>query len=77
MGEIIYEISQIPSLDKVGYLLIQLEIIFSIVPMVSMKLVILIFVPLEGFDLDFPRPLHKHFVFDLHKHLSYRSIERR
>ena len=61
----------------VGYLLLQLEAIISIVPMVSVKFAILIFVPLEGLGLDFLRPLHKLFIFDLHEHLSYRSIERR
>ena len=45
-------------------------------PMISVKLAILIFVTLEVVSLDFPWSFHKHFIFDLHKHLSYRGIER-
>ena len=50
-----YKLSEISSLDKVGYLLLQLETISSIVSMFFMKLAILVFVPLEGFGLDFPK----------------------
>ena len=72
-----YKLSQIPSFDKVDYLFLQLEIIFSIVPLVFVKLAILVFVPLEEVGLDFARSLHKLFIFDLHELLSYGSIERR
>ena len=44
---------QIPPLDEVSYLFLQLEAIFSIVSMISMKLVVLILVPLARVGLEF------------------------
>ena len=46
-------------------------------PMVLVKLAILVLISLVRVGLDFPRPFHKLFIFYLHEHLSYRSIERR
>ena len=45
-------LSQISSFDLIGYLIFKLEIIFSIVPMVPVKLAILVHVPLVGIGLD-------------------------
>ena len=41
------------------------------------KLIILVLVFTEGIGLDFPKPFHKFFVFDLHKYLGDGGIERR
>ena len=49
-----------------------MEVIFSIV-----ELTILVLIPLEGIGLDFPRPLYKVFILDLHEYLGYRGDERR
>ena len=64
------------SLDQIGYLLLKLKTILSVVPIVSIKLAILIFISLIGAGLDFFRALHKLLIFYFHEHLGYGSIER-
>ena len=46
-------------------------------PMVLMKLIIFVLIPLEEIDLNLPRLLHKFFIFDLHEYLGYGDVERR
>ena len=68
--------SSIP-LDKINYLLLQLEAVLSVMSMILVELTILILIPLEGVGLDLFWPLHKVFILDLHEHLSYRGIEKK
>ena len=68
-------LSQISILNKIGYLLLKLKAVLHVVPMVSVKLAVFVFVSLLGFSLDFPRPIYKFFVFDLHEYLEYWSFE--
>ena len=45
--------------------------------MILVELIILVLIPLEGFGLDLPKPLHKVFILDLYEHLGYMGIEKR
>ena len=47
-------LSQIPSLDQLGYLLFQLEGVLGVMSMIPMKLTKFILIPPEGVSLDFP-----------------------
>ena len=66
---------QISSLNEVGYLLFQLKTVFTVVPVFSVKLTILIIVSLVGVSFDFTRPLDKLFMFHLREHLGDGGIE--
>ncbi|GFS33587.1 hypothetical protein Acr_00g0029450 [Actinidia rufa] len=73
ISNIFFEISP---LDQVSYLLLQLEAVFSVVPMVLVELAILVLISLSGVGLDLSKSLYEFLVFDLCEFLSYESIER-
>ena len=75
LGAISNILPHIPLLDKVGYLFFKLKIIFSVMPVISVKLTILIFISLSGINLDFSRPFDEFFVFDLSEHLGDEGVE--
>ena len=50
-------LSYIPLFDEIDYLLFELKTIFSVVPMISVELTILVLVSLAGVSFDFTRPL--------------------
>ena len=68
-------LSQIFSLDQVGYLLFQLEKILNVMNVISVELTKLVFVSFLGVGLDFFKPLNEIFVLNLRKHLGNESVE--
>ena len=67
---------QISLLNEVNYLFFQLKTIFSVVPVISMELTVLVIVSFAGIGFDFSRPLDEFFMLDLREHLGDGSIER-
>ena len=68
---------QIPPLNYVSYLFFYLEIILNIVPVVSMKFIIFIFVFLIRVGLYFLGPLYEFFVLNLCDHLGDGNVKGR
>ena len=66
---------QVSSIDKIGYLLFQLKIVFSVGPMFSMEFTILVLVSLSRIGFDLPMPLNKFFVLHLCEYLGNESVE--
>ena len=67
---------QISLLDKVGYLFLQLKIIFDVMSMVSVELIVLASVSFSEISFDFFRSLNEFLVLDFREYLGDGSIER-
>ena len=61
---------QIPILDKVGYLFLQLKTILGVMSIVLVELTVLVSVSLLGINFDFSRPLDEFFVLDFSEYLG-------
>ena len=66
---------QIPLLDKVGYLFLQLKAILGGMFMVSVELTVLVSVSLSWISFDFSKPLNEFLVLNFYEYLGDGSVE--
>ncbi|GFS41415.1 hypothetical protein Acr_00g0074170 [Actinidia rufa] len=71
-----HEHLQVPFLDQVSYLILQLKIVFCIMAMNPVKFTILVLVSPKGIGLNLSKPLHKLLILDLHKYLGDGGVDR-
>ena len=68
-------LSQIPLLDKVGYLFLQLKAILGGMFMVSVELTVLVSVSLSWISFDFSKPLNEFLVLNFYEYMGDGSVE--
>ena len=72
-----YKLLQLPPFDQITYLFLQLETIFRVMAVISVKFTVFVLVSSEWVSRNFFRPFHEFLILDLHKYLSNEGVERR